>query len=117
MVLRMQFLPAIFLLLVLLVTADILAQGQSGIKGTVTDKFEHAPIRSVFVLVHSNKGNDVHVRTDGAGTYAVHLPPGVYDVFLSAPGFSPACSKVEIHSNGMTSFDAVLEANTLGMED
>jgi hypothetical protein len=118
MALRTQLLAALFLpTLALLVTGNASAQNQSGIKGTVTDKVEHAPIRNVFVLVHTNKGNDMHVRTDGAGTYVVQLPPGVYDVFLSAAGFSPMCRKVEIQSNGMTSFDVVLEANTLGMSD
>jgi hypothetical protein len=115
MALRTQ-LATLFLALALLVTADTSAQSQSGIKGRVTDKSEHAPIRNVFVLVHSNKG-DVRVHTDGAGTYAVQLPPGVFDVFLSTDGFSPACRKVEIQPNEMTSFDALLEANTLGMQE
>jgi hypothetical protein len=115
MALRTHVLAALFLLH--LVTTAAPAQSQSGIKGTVTDKFEHAPIRSVFVLLRSNKGKDMVVRTDWSGTYTVRLPPGVYDVFLSAAGFSPVCRKVEIRSNGMTSLDAVLEANTLGMQD
>jgi hypothetical protein len=59
----------------------------------------------------------MHVRPDGTGTYAVELPRGVYDVFLSVAGFARVCRKVEIRSNGTASFDAVLEANTLGMQE
>jgi Carboxypeptidase regulatory-like domain len=112
-----QLLAALFLPLVLLVTAGAPARSQSGISGRVTDQVEHAPIRNVLVLVPSTYGNDMRVRPDGTGTYAVQLPRGVYDVFLSVAGFSRVCRKVEIRSNGTVSFDAVLEANTLGMQE
>jgi len=83
----------------------------------VTDQVEHAPIRNALVSVPSTYGNDMHVRPDGTGTYAVELPHGVYDLFLSVAGFSRVCRKVEIRSNGTASVDAVLEANTLGIQE
>jgi Carboxypeptidase regulatory-like domain len=112
----MQPLPLLGTVLLLL-AAIAPAQSQVGIKGRVTDKTEHAPIRNVFVLVHGGRGTDIHVRTDGTGVFWVQLPPGVYDLFFSAEGFLPSCRKVEIPSDGMTSLDTVLEANTLGMEE
>ena len=92
------------------------AEDQTGLRGRVVDKSERVPIRNVFVLVHSRNGDDPHVRTDRAGIYEFQLPPGVYDVFLSAEGFSPACRKIEVKPHKMTKFDVTLEANILGME-
>ena len=83
------------------------AQDQSGLRGRVVDKNEHVPIGNVFVLLHSRNGADLHLRTDRAGIYEVQLPPGVYDVFLSAEGFSP-CRTVEINAHRMTKFDVTL---------
>lgn len=92
------------------------AEDQNGVRGRVVDKYEHAPIGNVFVLVHSRNGDDMHVRTDPAGVYEIQLPPGIYDVFASAEGFSPACRKLEVIAHKMTKFDVTMEANTLGME-
>jgi hypothetical protein len=89
---------------------------RGGVRGRVVDKYEHAPIGNVFVLVHSRHEGDRDVRTDRAGIYEVQLPPGIYDVFVSAEGFSPACRKIEVNAHKMTKFDVILEANTLGMQ-
>ena len=90
---------------------------RSGLQGRVIDKFEHAPISDVYVLVHSSTGPDAHIRTDVSGKYSIELPPGVYDVLISADGFSPVSRKVEVTPRGMIDFDAVLEFNDLGMEE
>ena len=88
----------------------------SGLRGRVIDKFERAPIHDAYVLVHSSSEPDVHVRTDGDGKYSVELAPGIYDVLISADGFSPISRKVEVISRRMVDFGAVLEFNDLGME-
>ena len=88
----------------------------TGVIGKVVDSSEHAPIRNAFVLAHRDGGTDVHARTDAQGHYAVSLPLGIYDVFISADGFSPMSRKVWVTPNGMMVFDAVLESNDLGME-
>jgi len=92
------------------------AQNQSGLRGKVVDS-ERAPIGNVFVLAHSRTGDGPHIRTDTAGYYEIQLPPGIYDVFVSAEGFSPACRKIEVNAHRMTRFDVTLEVNTLGYED
>jgi hypothetical protein len=88
----------------------------SGVSGRVVESVQHVPIRNAYVLAHGVGGPDVHVRTDAEGKYAVPLPLGIYDVFISADGFSPVSRKVEVIPNGMMIFDAVLEFNGLGME-
>jgi hypothetical protein len=95
----------------------------TGVSGRVVG-FERVPIRNALVLAHRNFGPDpgpdgsadVHVRTDASGQYAIPLPLGVYDVFISAAAFSPTSRKIQVTPDGMMIFDAVLEVNTLGME-
>ena len=111
-----HFFQLLCAVLVVLTVGFAHGENHSGVKGRIVDKFEHAPIRNAFVLVHNNMGNDIHTRTDRKGTYMIQLPPGVYDVLVSASGFSPACRKIEVDGNEMTKFDLVLEVNTLGMQ-
>jgi hypothetical protein len=98
------------------------AAHDSGLHGRVVDSYEHASIRNAYVLAHRNgnpdsQGNpDSHVRTDYNGKYAMALPEGIYDVFISADGFSPTSRKIEVTPDGMMIFDAALEFNGLGME-
>jgi hypothetical protein len=42
--------------------------------------------------------------TDTTGHFSVALPPGVYDIFLSADGFSPHCEKITITSESGSQF-------------
>jgi hypothetical protein len=101
------------------------SQHATGVRGrVVVDPLEHVPIRNAFVLAHRNFGRDagpdgskdVHVLTDASGQYAIPLPLGVYDVFISAVEFSPTSRKIQVTQDGMMIFDAVLEVNTLGLE-
>lgn len=88
----------------------------TGVMGKVVDNSEQAPIRNAYVLAHRDGGTDVYTRTDVRGHYAVSLPLGIYDVLISANGFSPVSRKVWVAPNGMMVFDAVLEVNDIGME-
>jgi hypothetical protein len=116
MLLLRQLLRLFSAALITLAICAAQAEHQRGFRGRVVDKYEHAPIGNVFVLVHSRHEGDRDVRTDRAGIYEVQLPPGIYDVFVSAEGFSPACRKIEVNAHKMTKFDVILEANTLGMQ-
>jgi len=88
---------------------------ESGVRGKVVGT-ERTPISDAYVVVHRDGAADAHVRTDSAGNYALPLPIGVYDVFISADGFSPASRKIQVGSDGMMVYDAVLEFNMLGMQ-
>jgi hypothetical protein len=39
---------------------------------------------------------DLLTKTDDSGRFAVELPPGFYDVFVSAMAFTPTCQKVRV---------------------
>jgi hypothetical protein len=93
--------------------------------GTVRDS-EGAVISGAFVIVHwdssgsgvgleSNVGlsEDVRLQTDKLGAYSVDIPPGFYDVFISATAFSPSCRKVRIRSDGISTFDPKLKLDPL----
>lgn len=85
----------------------------TGVRGTVVNGSN--PIPNAYVLAHRDGEVDVHARTDAHGKYAIPLPLGIYDVFISADGFSPLSRKIEVTPDGMMVYDAVLEFNGLGM--
>jgi hypothetical protein len=79
------------------------------LKGVVADS-EGTSIRGAHVVVlwdpagadvglKSNVGirHEVNLVTDRKGRFAAELPPGFYDVFVSATAFSPECRKVRIN--------------------
>jgi hypothetical protein len=83
------------------------------LRGSVADAAEVAPIKYAFVLVHgrSEKG-DISVKPDEYGRFDLRLPVGLYDVFVAADGFSPACKKVEITADHTTTFDVRLQPDS-----
>ncbi|WNG52998.1 PDZ domain-containing protein [Archangium minus] len=63
--------------------------GASGhLSGTVTHGADARPVENVLLAVSpAGAGGELgRVRTDAAGHYALELPPGDYDVTVSAPG-------------------------------
>jgi hypothetical protein len=99
-------------------SAQSAGERPSGLRGTVVVKFGHVPISSAYILVHPDRGGDadVHARTAANGKYVVQLPLGIYDVLISAIGFSPMSRKIQVTPDGMMTFDAALELNELGLE-
>jgi hypothetical protein len=78
------------------------------LKGRIVDNYEHAPISRAYVLVHSYTDNDVRASVDMDGKFSVALPAGYYDVFISAPGFDPACRHFEIESKKTSEYNVAL---------
>lgn len=112
------------MVLVFLTISDF-ATAQGTLKGTVTDS-EGAVIRGARVLVHwdssgsdvglkSNVGlkTDVTVHTDDRGEFTTSLPPGFYDVFVSANAFSPTCLKARIIAGKLSIQKLKLQASPL----
>jgi len=89
---------------------------ESGVQGRVVGTVEHIPISNAYVVVHRDGALDAHVRTDGTGRFAMPLPVGIYDVFISADGFSPTSRKIQVMPDSVMTYDAALEFNTLEME-
>ena len=58
---------------------------------------ENAPITDAFVLAHSQFGKkDGTAKLSQNGRFEISLEPGLYDVFVAAPAFTPMCKVVEI---------------------
>ena len=89
----------------------------SGVRGTVVYRFDHAPIRDAYIVVHGDGSDTVQVgRGNNDGSYSLELPPAIYDVCVMARFYSPTCRKIEVTTDGMMVFNVMLEANDLGME-
>ena len=78
----------------------------SPLHGTVADE-GGAGIGQAMVLLHWNSAGstvglssnvgirrDVVLYTDNKGQFSVNLPPGFYDIFVTARAFSPTCQKI-----------------------
>ena len=101
----------------LFLAADLLSENPSGVKGRVVDQGGHAPVQNAYVFVHRNRATDKTVRTDASGRYSIELPPDIYDIFIAADGFAPACRKVKVEPDGMMVYDATLDASLIGAQE
>ncbi len=100
--------------IVLLVGLATVAFGQARFSGTVTDENGGA-IPGAFVLLHwdsagstvglnSNVGmkTDLVLATDEKGRFVAEVPPGFYDLFVSAMAFTPMCRKIRLNGIATT---------------
>jgi len=84
------------------------AFGDARFSGAVTDENGGA-ISGAMILLHwdsagstvgldSNVGikKDLVLTTDEKGGFAAELPPGFYDLFVSAMAFTPTCRKIRL---------------------
>lgn len=84
------------------------------INGTVTDS-QGKPVPGANVAVTNTAGLGKTVVADAQGNYrASDLPPGIYDVFVSVPGFKPFHLPVNLSSGAKLLLDAVLVPETGG---
>ena len=56
---------------------------------------------------------DMSVQPDTQGRFQVQIPPGFYDIFVSAFAFSPKCAKVRVKPGESTTFNAKLQVDGL----
>jgi hypothetical protein len=86
----------------------VAAFGETKVTSTVTDE-SGAAISGAMILIHwdsagstvglnTNVGikKDLVLTTDARGNFSVELPPGFYDLFVSAMAFTPACRKIRL---------------------
>ena len=105
--------------------STIAAAQQNSISGKVSDS-EGAAIADARVYVHwDSSGSTVGLKdnigvqkdlvavTDAAGKYSMIVPPGFYDVFVSAGAFTPAATKVRVKKRQRATFNAKLGADPL----
>ena len=109
------------LVVVLLLLARLSADPQSTLTGQVTDS-EGAVIANARVLLHWDSSGsvvgylglkqDVIVATDASGHYSADIPAGFYDVFVTAPAFTPIAAKV-VDKGDKAMFNAKLYVDPL----
>lgn len=97
----------------------------SKLRGVVTDP-EGGAIRGARILLHwdpsgsrvgltTNVGlpEDLSTEADRRGDFSAEIPPGFYDVFVSAMGFTPDCHKIRIKPGETAIYNARLKADPL----
>lgn len=104
---------------VLLLLAGISTRAAT-LSGTVRDS-EGAAISNAHVIVHwdpsgsnylkDNLGikQDIAATTDSKGHFSVDLPPGFYDVFVTATAFTPHCDKVRLKGEEAKTYEVKLK--------
>jgi hypothetical protein len=117
--------PMRLTLIVLIIASQTIASSTNPLKGVITDS-EGAIIREARVFIHwdqsgadvglkSNVGlkQDLVLQTNEKGEFRADLPPGFYDVFVTANGFSPGCRKLRIRVRESATFNIKLRADPL----
>ncbi len=105
------------LLLIALACGIVHAQGPPSTEtgtlfGDVADP-SGAPIYTAHVLLHSGvDGSDKAVTVDQLGRFSVSVPPGGYDVFVSAQGFAPFSGHFVVAADKPTRVEARLKVAT-----
>src|SRR5262249_51976276 len=92
--------------------------------GTVTDPQQSSVVGAVVSVKNNATGYTVGAKTNDRGTYEIpNIPPGVYDVKISAPGFAVFEAKnIPIDANNIARINApmrlgnVTETLTVGAE-
>jgi len=75
---------------------------------------------TITVLIHwhpsrgkSGVTQDVSVLSDDSGAYLAQVPVGFYDVFVSAPAFTPIAAKVIVQEGQKAVLNAKLDVHPL----
>ena len=94
------------MILLLSLAAFAEPQEEGTVRGTIKDETDSsiADTRILFRLdttltAHSKvagANQDREITVDKNGVFEINLPKGIYDVFISAPAFSPHCQKIRV---------------------
>jgi hypothetical protein len=99
--------------------------GKVLVQGVVTDS-AGALLTNAQLVVHwdasgaqaglkTNVGipEDRFLKTDTHGAFDAEIPPGLYDIFVTAPGFSPDCRKIRLKPGENATFNSKLQTDPL----
>jgi carboxypeptidase family protein/putative zinc finger protein len=82
----------------------------SGISGTVTDPTGAAVSQATVQLRRLASNTTTNARTDQAGQFKfADLPPGPYELQITAPGFMRASQRVELHAREVAAVKSELQ--------
>ena len=106
----------IFLFLFFLITSLSFSQGQSSIKGTVTDKaMNNEPLLMAHVQI---KGDDTIVQTNFHGNFEItHLLEGEYTLIISYLGYESVEKLVRVTENSTVNVNADLNPIQIDLGD
>jgi hypothetical protein len=117
---RFRVIPIVFLCL-----SCAGATSQSAIRRQITDSLE-AVVPEARIFIHWDSAGssvglrdnigikqDVTVLKDASGHYSSDVPPGFYDVFVSAKAFTPTAPKVRVKKGQPGLFSPMLNADPL----
>ncbi len=97
------------------------------LSGTVRDS-EGAVIAKAHIVIHWDQAGsnylgdnlgikeDIIVSTDSDGKFSLELPPGFYDVFITATAFTPRCEKIRLKEKPKT-FDVKLKVSPVASKE
>jgi carboxypeptidase family protein len=98
------------------VVAHAKTSAMGTLKGVVTDPngvpFGGPLVRIVYSgLTHKRQPaeKEMVAHTDANGQFTVKLAPGIYDLFVSQPGFLPVAEQVKLETGKETVFDPKLK--------
>jgi len=112
----------------LIVISESAAQNVPGkvlVQGTVTDSAGDLLTNAQLVVHWDPSGStaglktnvgipeDRFLKTDTHGAFYAEIPPGFYDVFVTAPGFSPDCRKIRLKPGENATFNSKLQTDPL----
>jgi hypothetical protein len=84
------------------------------LKGTVTSEPEGAPVpRAHIFVLQSGKHAELAAETDDRGKFNIEVEPGFYNVFITAVGFSPTCTKIEVTARKPAVYNPRLKINRI----
>lgn len=83
--------------------------------GTVTDPQQAAVVGATVSIKNNATGYSVEAKTNDRGGYEIpNIPPGVYDIRISAPGFSTYEAKdIAIQANNIERVDAPMKLGSV----
>src|SRR5215468_11020896 len=102
-------------MLVLCVAAAVGQVLYGTLVGTVTDPQQSSVVGAVVSVKNNATGYTVGAKTNDRGTYEIpNIPPGVYDVKISAPGFVVFEAKnIPIDANNIARLDVPFKITTV----
>jgi hypothetical protein len=119
-ILRLMVCTGLSLIFVLSASSTDLAT----LSGTIVDPM-NAVIPNSHIIIHwdsagldgvkDNVGikDDKFLATDQAGHFSLELPPGVYDVFVMANGYSPHCEKLALQTGKLHPYNVQLKVSRM----
>ena len=101
----------LLLVFLFIASTSLGAGGDTGIKGAVRDELG-AAIEKALVFVSTTP--IISGQTNKNGQFALALmADGLYDAFVSAPGFAPTCVKLQVKEHHWAIFSPILKVDPL----